>query len=68
MKVKLSAQAMVLIRQARDFDMDEFLSYLTKDGGFPIGSSNVVEYLLIRDGREFGDHKPKEVEIDGSKL
>ncbi len=67
MKLKLSAQAMLLIRQSRQFDMDEFLSYLTKQG-FPIGSSNVMEYLQCRDGREFGDAKPKEVEIDGSKL
>ena len=55
------------MRQSRDFDLDDFISFLTKKG-FPIGSSNVMEYLQVRDCREFGDPKPKEVMIDGSKL
>ena len=67
MKLNISAQAALMMRQSKNFNMDDFLSFLVKKG-FPIGSSNVMEYLQVRDCREFGDPKSQEVVIDGSKL
>lgn len=63
MRLKISAQASFIIRQCKNFDMEDFLGYLKRDG-FPIGSGNVLEYLQVKDCRENGDSKPRVVEID----
>lgn len=65
-KFTFTAQAAALIRQTKDFDMRDFISYL-RQNGVPVGSSNILEYLMVRDGRERGPDKspePEEVLVD----
>ena len=60
-----SAQANALIRQARDFNREDFEEYL-KERGVPIGSSMVMDYLMERDRTEGNIPNETEVVIDGS--
>ena len=58
-KFRFTAQAIALVRQTRNFNMDEFIDYVRKTG-VPVGSANVLEYLMIRDARERGPKKSPE--------
>ncbi|MCH8218798.1 MAG: hypothetical protein IH892_18730 [Planctomycetes bacterium] len=61
--LNISAQAALVIRQTKDFDVTDFIAWLTKDG-FPIGSSNVMEYLLDRDRKQHGrDATPIKMQV-----
>ena len=65
-KFNFTPQAAALVRQTKDFDMRDFTGYFLRSG-VPVGSSNILEYLMIRDGRERGPDKspePEEVFVD----
>jgi len=66
MKLKFSAQAAMLIRQNKEWNMEDFKSWFLKEG-FQVGSKPILEYLIIRDCRENGDPKPLEVALDGAE-
>ena len=62
LKVDISAQAAMMMRQA-GVSQTELLQYLMRRG-FPIGNGAIMEYLEVRDGRQFGASKPVKTEVE----
>lgn len=63
-KLVFSPQAAAIVRQTRDFEIKNFISWLEREG-IAIGSGCVLDYLMTRDQRETGKtSEAREIIID----